>query len=319
MLYKSYVDRIAAIFDGNDDRHESHKLARPILAEMAASQAVLHEIIKKNLLEGNYWTTKKTTVIDLEIAENHEFSIRAHCFMPLPDRAAMISHQSIHHHGNLLLTTAAVFGEKYSSILFKKTIKEQPDHSFSIPIEKVYDFRKGDVEFIDAYQPHIVFIPENLFITYALWSTDRKYNLHKAKNNFLVRQFKKPLKFLINQAGLSKKLGVNNVEGFDFYPDNGKIYQLRERHEIAFPRPKENYIQNLFWVIRQTGFSDIQFLESLRDSVPQEDFAIMNVWIQKLKNGETFSDEFVPEHIGIKNVNIPFARIMECYKQGQPA
>jgi len=313
MLNNKYIDRIAAVFSTGEERRECHRMAAPILAEMAKDQELLFEVIRRNLEAGNYCTDKKTTVIDFEIAENYLFSLRAHCFMPLPGREPLVSHQSIHHHGNLLLTTTAVFGEKYKSILFKKGIVRQADNSFSLRIEKIYDFRKGDMEFIDSYQPHIVFIPESLLITFVLWSPDKKYAFHKIKSHPVIRILKRPLKYALRMVGASNKLGVNNVEGFDYYPVNGKIYCLNERNEVPFPRPKENYIQNLFYILQEVGFHDMTFLDSLSEKIPAADFAIMQPWISKLRNKEPITDAFVPEHIGIEKVNLHFADIVACF------
>src|ERR1700761_5133188 len=120
MALNHYTQRIRQAFAQSPSNYEAHQKSRVILEEMARDKTVFHEILKKNMASPDFHLKKRINpVVALEIDTTINYSFIAHCWMPLPDTDTEMTHQSIHHHGNLLLTSIAPIGPGYSSILFK--------------------------------------------------------------------------------------------------------------------------------------------------------------------------------------------------------
>lgn len=181
--------------------------------------------------------------------------IVAHFWLPLPDRNTNITHQSIHHHGRLLLTSVAPFGPGYNSFIFKKGFSIHPDtEDVTIQVDKEYHNPLYNIEFIETHTPHVVFYPEALSVTYAAWTYDQRSALDKIrKNPFIQKNKKRIIQFMNYFKGL--KSSVNKIEYFDFYPDGNKIKGMKER--VMYPvGTNENFIQNIFYILQQIGFND---------------------------------------------------------------
>jgi hypothetical protein len=227
-----YLVPIAEIFGKEKDRYVAHSKATPILKEMGVDKEVLFDIFKKNLSNDSFLRKMRHyPTLSFDIYQDKNVGISGNCFMPLPDRSAGLSFQSIHHHGKLLLTTAAVFGPGYESILFKKGFEiDKETLTAHMEVEKIYQFNSGQVEFVDADQPHVVFFPKDASITYAMWAYSTQSSVIKSlKNTTIVKKFKEPIRNVLNKLGLLKKIGINAIEYLDFYPADGQIKILKNR------------------------------------------------------------------------------------------
>ena len=108
-------------------------------------------------------------VIAMTIVDNPFITLIAHFWMPLPDRSTNITHQSIHHHGRLLLTSVAPYGPGYESIIFKQGFKIDLQTEFvSIEIDKEYKNPLYNIEYIETNTPHVVFYPKELSVTFCI-------------------------------------------------------------------------------------------------------------------------------------------------------
>ncbi|MBC7451715.1 MAG: hypothetical protein H7259_09530, partial [Cytophagales bacterium] len=96
-----YSESLTAIFKRLQPR-EAHMEAKELLLEMAKDADVFMEIVRRNILSPGFFSIKRNNpVIVLSIADNPYITIVANFWLPLPDRAINISHQSVHHHGKL--------------------------------------------------------------------------------------------------------------------------------------------------------------------------------------------------------------------------
>ena len=169
------------------------------------------------------------------------------------------------------------------------------------------------VEFVDAYQPHIVFYPKDISITLVLWSTDRFTSLDRFKKWKISPANKERIKRAIRFFGLSKVSNLNVVEGFDFFVDNGKIRQIKDRRTIPFPRSRENYIQNTCAILQHTGMKDKDYFDRIKAHVSKEEWSLFEPWVSKILSDEIVQDDFPDEFLGIEGINIQKEALLNIY------
>ena len=315
MVLNDYVTQLKAAFAGRD-RYAAHRAADPVLGSMARDPAVLHEILKLNLARPEFLRRKRHhPIIGFTAEENRAFTLMASCFPPLPDRATDVSHQTIHHHGDLLLTTGAAHGPGYESILFKKGWAiDSSSQETRMEIDKSFTHQLHNVEFIDARAPHIVFYPPSLSVTYALWSHREAHALDRLRRSAPLQAVKKPLIGLVKRLGLASAFGVNAIEYFDFYVRDAKVYALKERIFGYDVGTNENFVQNVCFILQQVGFDDDGFLEGLkrRLAASGEDRAVF--WIDQVLRRKDVPDRFEPSHLNIETINLKKADVLAAFQ-----
>ena len=307
-----YVEKLKSIFHDNDYRM-AHQKAKDVLLEMAKDKIILFDIIRQNLSTPGFFSQKRINpVIAFEINKNKDFSITAHCWMPLPDRATDISHQSVHHHGRLLLTSVSPVGEGYESVIFKKGYELDKQAGLAkMSIGKIYKNPQYNIEFIDSDTPHVVFYPKDFSITYAMWSYDKKDGaLASLRQSKFIQSNKKTIVKLLQRLGLSKKVGVNLVEYFDFYPENQKLHAMQTR--VMYPvGTTQNFVQNVFYILQKVGFPDKEFIHNLKSRLSKEELAVAEHSINKFLNDEPLQDIFDPVHLNIPKINFTKTELLK--------
>ncbi|WCT11871.1 hypothetical protein [Mucilaginibacter jinjuensis] len=317
MINNEWLNELRQIVKNEPDRYAVHAKCKPLLEKMSISKEFLYDIIRQNLSTPEYLLRKRTyPTLSMVIEENNDFSFVVNIFPSLPDKKADVSFQSIHHHGSLLLSTVGAFGPGYQSILFKKGYsinKETGDAKMEIA--KQYQNKIGVVEFVDCYQPHIVFYPVDITATYAFWCDDKKKAKEAIKKIGLLKRIRKPAAKLINSLGLSKILGLNKIEYFDFYVDQNKVIALKDRLAYDVVGSNDNFLKNIFFFIQQTGFADKDFLAQLSQAehVP----AGARIYIDKLIKGERIEDEFFSGHLDIPKVNLKQQDVLKAVANNQ--
>jgi len=308
-----YVSEIASIFQKEKDRYKAHQLATPVLKAMGADREVLFDVFRKSLSDDEFiGKHRHYPTLAFEIYQDKNVGISGNCFMPVPDRRTDLSVVSIHHHGKLLLTTVAAFGPGYESILFRRGFTINPEaRTAEMQIEKQYQFTRGNVEFVDSNQPHVVFFPKDASITFAMWAYKKANTITQSlKNNFIVKRFKEPIRKLLKKTGLLEKAGVNYVDNLDFYPEGKHIKVLKDR--IRFNEgTNENFLTNVFYVLQQAGFKDVAFLESLKSIHPENEF--LHRLVDRYNAGEVIRDEFYEFHKNVQYVNLRKQDILNVY------
>lgn len=298
----SKIELITDIFR-NNERYEAHVKLKPVLIEMAKDRSYLDAIIKQNIQKEGFLAQKRINpVLAFPIFENKDFSFVAHAFMPLPDRNVDLTHQSIHHHGNLLLSTVNCWGEGYESILFKKGYKITEDEAF-LEVDKHYVNTLYNYEFIDSNTPHVVYYPKEITITYALWSNEKESAADGMKKLGVLRKYKKQLRNVIKMVGAERFLNLNKVEFMDFYVDSGKVIPMKERVRYQEASSK-NYIENLFYFLQQIAYDDTNSLKNSIDQLPMDFRKKVEPLLHKLVKGEEIVDSLEANQMGIGKVNL---------------
>ncbi len=300
----SYLDQLKVIFRENDYR-VAHEKAKSILLSMAKDKSVLFDIIRQNLSAPGFFSQKRINpVIAFEIIKNKDFSITAHCWMPLPDRATNMTHQSVHHHGRLLLTSVSPFGEGYESIIFKKGFELNKEQGTAkMQIEKIYKNPCHNIEFIDSFTPHVVFYPSDFSITYAMWSYDKKDGLIATlRQSKFMQSNKKIVMNVLRKLGVLNRIGVNVLEYFDFYPEKKQLNALKDR--VMYPvGSNENFVHNVFYILQRVGFDDLEFIKKLKTQLSPEERTVVEKPMNHFLNGEPIQDLFDPVHLNIPKIN----------------
>ena len=318
--FKSTLDRLFAQELPGSERHDR---ARDVLKPMVADPSVLEAIIKRNLEEpGFFLRTRDNPVIALKCFEEPAYTLVVNCWLPRPDRRTDISHQSIHHHGHLLLTSISAFGPGYESILFRKGFKvDRHTKAATIEIEKIYRNRYGHLEFVDSFTPHIVFYPPSVTVTYALWSNEAigsngdRGLLYSLKKNPFIRKYRRQLKSAMAVLGFEAALGLNDSQNLDFYPENGCIRQMQRRMQYKpGGAPRENLSQNFMYFLRETKFQDMDFIARLRERLSQEEQRVAGRWLTDFLSDFPISDSFDPEHLHIDKVTLNKEDILGCFE-----
>jgi len=297
-----YINTLTLTFKKNQPR-AAHALSEDLLLEMAKDKRILLEIINRNIKSTGFFLQKRINpVIAMTIVDNPFITLIAHFWMPLPDRSTNITHQSIHHHGRLLLTSVAPYGPGYESIIFKQGFKIDLQTEFvSIEIDKEYKNPLYNIEYIETNTPHVVFYPKELSVTYALWTYDQRSILDKIrKNSFLQKNKDHILQFLNYIKGIRPK--INTIEYFDFFPFNSKMAAIKDR--VLYPvGSNENHVHNVFYILQQVGYSDYEGLKKTLATYPEKIKQQGFNCIDQIEAGEQIQDIFDPIHLNIEKIN----------------
>lgn len=253
-LINTYLHVLRTIFEETRDKHEANRLSAKVLEEMSADRRFLTEVLRKHISRPANLNTLHYPVVGIDIDLNEHFGLVANCWIPLPDRSTNMSTKSIHHHGDMLLSTVTAFGPGYEHWMF-----ETP--SVVDASRELYDLRLlerslhglNHVAFVAEYIAHLPIYPSDLTITYALWTSRfRTTWKERVKRAPLLRGQSERLRRLAVKLGLAKQLELKVVEYFDFYPSTDGFRGIREREE--FPRTNnDDYLTSLFYIIQRTG------------------------------------------------------------------
>jgi hypothetical protein len=115
-------------------------------------------------------------------------------------------------------------------------------------------------------------------------------------------------------AGLNAAVGLNKIDFNDFYPRYGKIWGLKDR--LGYTEgTNRNWLQNLFSVIQQYGFDDMDFMRWLRADCEARTQTVPVPWINQFLAEETIDLEFEPSHLNVDKVNLSKREILAVYGQ----
>lgn len=313
---ESYITTLTHTFKKNQPRI-AHALSKELLLEMAKDKTILFEIIDRNIKSKGFFLKERINpVIAMTIVDNPYITLVAHFWMPLPDRATNITHQSIHHHGRLLLTSVAPYGPGYESIIFKQGFAIDPETEFtSIKIDKEYKNPLYNLEYIETNTPHVVFYPKELSVTYALWTYDERSTLDRIRKNPILQKNKKRiLQFLNYLKGVSPK--INKIEYFDFFPSGTNILAMKDR--VMYPvGSNQNFVHNVFYILQQVGYTDFEGLKKTLATYPVKIREQGLECIRKIESGEQIQDIFDPIHLNIEKINFSREKLQLSVNSGQ--
>lgn len=315
---KYYIKCINDIFKSENNRYKAHELCKPILLEMAKSESVLFEIIKQNIEKPNFLNQNRINpVIALEIETNETVSFVAHCWMPLPNKSTTTTHQSIHHHGKLLLTSVAAFGSGYESIIFKKGYSiDKKSGITNIQIDRIYKNPHLNIEFIDTDTPHVVFYPSEFSITYALWTNVEAATVESIKKLGFIKKYKKQLRKIVDAFGAATILGLNTNEYLDFYPKNKKIIALKSR--VKYPvGGNKSFLTGFFSMLQTVKYNDINSITNAIEKHVKTDKLLAQNLLEQLKSNQQIHDEFEKSHLNIEFVNFEKQTLLDAFNSNK--
>lgn len=245
------------VFKASATKHEANERARPIMEQASRDPAVLTAVIAKYLSTEGALDKKNYPVVGMDIALNPWFGLVANCWIPLPGRETHVSTKMIHHHGDMLLSTATIFGPGYEHWMFSTprpaTRADAGEGIYRMSLLESAAHPLHHVSFVDSWVAHTPLYPQSLSITLALWSSQHPVTWRdRAKRIPIFRGREDTLRQIAVKMGLKKRLALKVVESFDYYPTDRGFQVMRERKEFELG-PNEDHLCSVFHVVQGTG------------------------------------------------------------------
>lgn len=266
-----YVQEVIALEKQHTDRKTFHKEAEPILTKMGADDEFLKLVIKRNFEDKGFLDQKWSmyNIPFLYIYETPDFYLKIHFFPAMQQYVKGTAAHCIHHHNNYILTTAAIFGSGYETLLFDKTIDIDPKTlEAKLKINKHFTQQDFPVHCIDAWEPHLVFNPEKFSATLQLWTPDQKRVTDSLRFNPILKFIKQPLRKLIYILGMEKFFGIAMKKTYQWYVQNKKFMAIEEdvyfkpTREDVGPAVNDFSIQTICYFIQNRGLVDKSYLSN---------------------------------------------------------
>lgn len=257
VLEKS-VRELVRIFRAAPSPHHAHERSRQVLRDLSGSKASLNAALELEIRRPGGLSTRNFPAIGITIVNTPYFGLVANCFLPgLPGEAGVTAN-SIHHHGHMLLTTVTTFGPGYEHWRF--TTPKLIDAEREVFSMKLLDREQHSVDhvaFVDEFIPHAVVVPPSLTVTFALWSSRHKVTWREhVKRLPLIRGREHVLRRVATRLGLAKRLAINTVRYFDYYPVREGFKGMKDR--VQFERgPNADFLCSLFHVLQTTNNEDL--------------------------------------------------------------
>lgn len=245
---------LVAVFKAARTKHEANDRARPVLEQLSRDPSFLAAVLERYLETPGALDKKNYPVVGINIALNPYFGLVANCWIPLPGRETHIATKAIHHHGDMLLSTATIFGPGYEHWMFSMPEPVAPgSDTYRMKLLEAAPHRLHHVSFVDAWVAHTPLYPKSLSVTLALWSSRHPVTWRdRAKRIPLFKGRETQLRNVAVRLGLKKKLDLKVVESFDFFPEERGFRVMRERKEFELG-PTEDHCCSVFHVIQETG------------------------------------------------------------------
>lgn len=300
-----YIQQILELSQLHEDRKILHRKAGPVLQQMGNDAVFLKSVLQRNFNDEGYLNQRwsQYNIPFLYIYENEDLVLKIHFFASHPTHETGIAAHCIHHHNNYILTTAAILGSGYETMLFDKQI-ETLGSKTALRINKHFTQKEFPVHTVDSWEPHIVYLPETYSATLQLWTPDKKRATDALRHNPLLKALKTPLRKAIQLFGMEKQFGISQAKTVQWYPDGDAFTAIEEDAYFAPTRSAvgpeiDSYsMQTICRFIQEKGLIDIEFLKELaqRSNTP----AYYKPWLEKLIVGE-----MIPETFAKTEINIP--------------
>lgn len=304
-----YIVELLALEAAVSDRYKFHEAVKPLLLKMGNDNEFLKSVIRRNLNDPGYlhqeWSLYNIPYF--HVYETDDFVLKIHLFPGAEKYVPGIAAHAIHHHNNYILTTNAFFGSGYESILFDKNVSVDAETlRTQMSISKHFHQKDWNPSMVDAWEPHIVFIPETLSATMLIWTPEKKRATDTLRNVKWLKMVKTPLRKLIQLFKLENVFGIAKGKTYQWYtaPD-GKGFMAIEEEEYFAPTKaakgesaREYCMQILFSFLQKANLVEVDFLQQVANNPATPDF--YKPWLQKLISGE-----HIPEVYHRTEINIP--------------
>lgn len=312
---KKYTEALTKVFRQNYDKHKANEASRTVLEDMSGDRNFLTEALRQHINKPNSLNAKHYPVVGLNIDLNPYYGIVANCWIPLPDQATDVSTKSIHHHGDMLLSTVTAYGTGYEHYTFTnpKLVDEKRER-YSMELIENGAHPVNHVAFVDAYVAHLPLYPPDLTITYALWSSRFPTGWKdRVKRLPIVQKNSKTLRDIAVKAGLAKQLELKVVEYYDFYPTSEGFCGIKERAEFELG-PNEDYLYSLFYIIQDTGNDHLskEIEAKLASDEQIENPQLVKQLLADLKKGVKINGKLSSTHYGVQGANFTRDEILQA-------
>lgn len=313
--FTKYINQLTNIFKTAPNKHEANYRSNEIMVEMSADKVFFSEVLQRHLNTPQSLNKTHYPVVGLNIDSNPYFTLLANCWIPLPNYSTDISTKSIHHHGDMLLTSVTAFGTGYEHWTFDTPkLADSANEIYSLKLLEKSLHSLHNVSFVDAYIAHLPLYPPDMTITYALWSSrfPTSWKDYVKRISFFQDNSQK-LRFLIAKFGLAKKLELKMVDYFDFYPTCDGFRGIQERKEFDHG-PNEDYLASLFNIIQETNNDNLAPLieNKLNSGEKISDINYVKKLLHDLKSGNRIKGRLSKTHYNIPKANFSKDEIVKA-------
>jgi hypothetical protein len=303
------------------DRKIFHENVKELLLRMGADADFIKQVVKRNLDDAGYLnqTWSLYNIPYLHIYETDDFVLKIHLFPKARNYVPGLAAHAIHHHNNYMLTTNAFFGSGYESMLFEKDFKtSELNLETKLKVRKHFHQKDWNPSLVDAWEPHIVFVPESLSATMLIWTPDKKRSTDTLRNISILKSIKTPLRKIIQLFHLESAFGIAKAKTYQFYPhSNRNVFMAIEENDYfsaskaAVGKEIDNYcMQILFGFIQKGNFTDFEYLTDFVSRANTPDY--FKFWVTKILNKELIEDAFHRDEINIPQKNYTITDIIRC-------
>lgn len=301
-----YIRKITELNKSIDDRAALHKAVGDTLMAMGTDPEFLKLVIRRNFDDPGYLSQKWSmyNIPFLYIYENEDLVLKIHFFAAHRSHEKGLAAHCIHHHNNYILTTAAILGSGYETMLFDKQVDiDEKTLQTKMRITRHFTQQEYPVHTIDSWEPHIVYLPEAFSATLQMWTPDKRRVTDSLRQNTVLKAIKMPLRKLIQVCGLEKAFGIAQAHTYQWYPDGDHFMAIDENvyfeptRKATGPDVDSYSMQTVCRFIQEKGITDKEYLSEVisRPLTP----SYYKPWLQKLINGEEITETFAKEELNI--------------------
>lgn len=301
-----YISSLRRIFDESRDKHEANRRSAEVLSEMSADRAFFTEVLAAHFRKPGSLNTLHYPVVGFEIEQNEHYTLVANCWIPLPDNSTDVSTKAIHHHGDMLLSTATAFGTGYEHWMFETPcVVDANTELYDLKLIERSMHGLNHVAFVDAFIAHLPMYPPDLTVTYALWSSrfpttwkDRLKRIPALSRN------SSRLRDIGVKLGLGKSLELKSAEYLDFYPCDDGFRGIKTREEFQ-QTCNIDYLASLFHIVQETG--NDQLVKIVEEKIDGQEFVAdaesVRRFVDDVKAGRKVTGRLSPEHFNVRRAN----------------
>lgn len=315
----SYIQEILSLEQKYPDRIEFHKHAEPLLAKMGSDDQFLKLVIERNFQDSGFLNQKWSlyNIPFFYIYETADFYLKIHFFPSMENYVQGTAAHCIHHHNNYILTTAAIFGSGYETLLFDKQVEiDTKTLKTKLKVTKHFTQKDFPVHRIDAWEPHLVFNPEKFSATLQLWTPDQKRVTDSLRVNPVLKAIKNPLRKLIYFLGMEKQFGIASKNTYQWYPEGDHFVSIEENEyfeptrKAMGPEVDKYSFQTICYFIQNRGLVDKSFLEKIHDSKQTPSYYLP--FLQALLNDEKIQETYCKATINIPQKTYTLKDVMNA-------
>ena len=300
----SYIEALDGAMRASSDKRASHGAIQDSLRDFATDPVVLKEILRRHIATPENMNSRHYPVLSIPIARTASIELVANCWITLPDSGTNLSTKAIHHHGEMLLSTATAFGPGYEHWMFRTPPYDANRDDYDLELLDRRVHARGSVAFVDSRTAHVPFYPPSLTITIALWtnSSPTTWRDH-LKRRPALRRNSESLRRLLRRVGLARALDLKIVEYFDFTPTSAGFRILKDRWE--FPQgPNADYLASMFSILQATKNEDLFSIARTHAKNPLvQDQALVMSLSDDLEAGRPIGARLSAGHTGAAHAN----------------